>query len=80
MINARKIAPIVNQAIARADKSIIAETFYDEVSNRVFVKLIKGQRKTEIVLPARYFDNGDATELDRSVKKALERLRHTPIG
>ena len=80
MINLRRIAPIINQAITRTDKDVIAETFYDEVSNRVFVKLIKGQRKTEIALPARYFDNGSADEIGRSLKPAIERLRHTPIG
>jgi len=81
MKNTRKIVQAVDAAIKRADSKAIAERiFYDDVSNRVFVTLFRGPRKTEVVMPARWFDDQGAERIDQSIRDGVKRLEHTPIG
>lgn len=81
MTEAQKLTSKVEAAIKRADPTVITErTFYDEVSDRLFVTVFKGPRKTEIVLIVRQYRNGDAEQINRVVEQSLERLKHTPIG
>jgi hypothetical protein len=78
MTNIRKMIPKVEARIKQADPEVITErTFYDEVSDRLFVTIVKGPRKTEIMLLGRDF--GDA-QVDRAVAQGVARLEHTPIG
>jgi hypothetical protein len=79
MANARRLKARVESAIKRAGKDVIAgRVFYDDVSDRLYVSLFKGPRKTEFVL--RTLDGTGQEEIDSAVKQALERLEHTPIG
>ncbi|HXG93094.1 MAG TPA: hypothetical protein VNN73_12125 [Blastocatellia bacterium] len=81
MKNARKLTPIIDAAVKRADKNAMTErVFYDEVSDRLFVAIVKGSRQVEITLPARCFENGSADQIDSRIKEAVKRLDRTPIG
>lgn len=81
MTEARKLTLKVEAAIKRADPKVITErTFYDEISDRLFVTIVKGPRKTDIIFIGSEFGNGDGERIDRMVERSLERLKHTPIG
>ncbi len=81
MTEAQKLTLKVEAAIKRADPNAITErTFYDEVSDRLFVTIFKGPKKTEIVFIVCEYNNGDAERINRVVERSLERLKHTPIG
>lgn len=81
MTEAQKLTLKVEAAIKRAAPNVITErTFYDEVSDRLFVNIFKGSRKTEIVFIVREYNNGDAERINRVVEQSLERLKHMPIG
>jgi hypothetical protein len=81
MTEARKLTLKVEAAIKRADPNVITDrTFYDEISDRLFVTIVKGSRKTDIVFISHLFKNGDSERIDRLVEESLERLKHTPIG
>ncbi|HMG34752.1 MAG TPA: hypothetical protein VKM94_12505 [Blastocatellia bacterium] len=73
----------VDAAVKRADSGIVAErSFFDEISDRLFVTIVKGSRKTEFVLRPSHLTNGegDTKEIDRTVQEAVTRLQKTPIG
>ena len=81
MTQAQKLTRKVEAAIKRADPNAITErTFYDEVSDRLFVTIFKGPRKTDIVFIVGEYNNSDAERINRVVEQSLERLKHTPIG
>ena len=81
MTEAQKLTLKVEAAIKRADPTVITErTFYDEVSDRLFVTVFKGPRKTELMFFVREHNNGDAELIARVVERSLERLKRTPIG
>jgi hypothetical protein len=81
MVNTRRIVVTVDAAIKQADSKAIAERiFYDDVSDRVFVTIFKGPRKTEVVLPARWFEGQGADHINESIRDGVKRLAHTPIG
>ena len=76
MTEVRKLASRVEAAIKRADSGAIVErTFYDDISDRLFINVVKGPRKTEIMLTAR-----DENDVDRLVEQCLARLKDMPIG
>jgi len=76
MIEARKLASRVEAAIKRADTDVIIDrAFYDDISDRLYINVVKGSRKTEIMLTIK-----DEKEIDRLVEQGLLRLRNTPIG
>jgi len=83
MADARLLKAKVDAAIKRTGSGVIAErTFYDEVSGRLYVTIFKGPRKTDFVLRVREFENGDSANkaIEQTVKDAVARLEHTPIG
>ncbi|HKS41325.1 MAG TPA: hypothetical protein VJX74_12000 [Blastocatellia bacterium] len=81
MTEAQKLTLKVEAAIKRADPNVITErTFYDEVSDRLFVTIFKGPRKTDLIFIVPEYNNGDAERINRVVEQSLERLKHTPIG
>jgi hypothetical protein len=81
MTDAQKLTWKVEAAIKRADPNAITErTFYDEISDRLFVNIFKGPRKTEIIFIVREYNNGNTERIDSIVVRAVERLKHTPIG
>ena len=81
MTEAQKLKLKVEAAIRRADPNVITErTFYDEVSDRLFVTIFKGPRKTELMFIVPEYNNGDPERINRVVERSLERLKHTPIG
>jgi hypothetical protein len=81
MAVARKLISKLEAAVRRADPNAIVErTFYDEVSNRLYVTVVDGPRKTEMVLLADEFADGDQERIDRVAEEGLMRLKRTPIG
>lgn len=83
MADFRSLKSMVDAAIKQIDKSVIAErSFYDDVSNRLFVTVFKGSRKTEFVLSTRHLNNDDSSrkEIENVVRDAIKRLDRTPIG
>ena len=81
MTEAKKLTLKVEAAIKRADPNVITErTFYDAVSDRLFVTIFKGPRKTDLMFFVSEYNNGDAERINRVVEQSLERLKHTPIG
>lgn len=80
MTEAKKLISKVEAVIKRADPNVITErTFYDEVSDRLFVTIFKGTRKTDLIFIVSEY-NGDVEQINRVVEQSLERLKHTPIG
>jgi len=81
MTDARKMIPRIEALIKRADpKAITARTFYDDASNRLYVTIVKGSRKTDITLLGDYLTGNHHEETERLIKEAVARLQHTPIG
>jgi hypothetical protein len=81
MTEAQKLTLKVEAAIKRADPTVITErTFYDDVSDRLFVTIFKGPRKIDLVFIVSEHNNGDGEQISRVVEQSLERLKHTPIG
>ena len=81
MRNVRKIKPRVDGLIRRIDPHVIvAGTFYDEASDRVYITIVDGPRKIEVTLLGREFDNGGLETITEELKAAMGRLRHQPIG
>jgi hypothetical protein len=81
MINKRKIVGAIDAALSRAGSKVIAERiFYDDVSDRVYVTLFNGPRKTEVILPGRWFDGQGAGSIDQTISDGIKRLGYTPIG
>jgi hypothetical protein len=70
----------VEAEIRRADPKVMTGTFYDDISDRLFVTLVKGSRKISVSLRGRDFGNGDSKKIDRAIEDGLRRLEHTPIG
>jgi hypothetical protein len=67
--------------IKQADPEVIVQgTMYDEPSSRLYVTVVKGVRKTDIVLPRHYFENGSGERVEKNVRAALARLERTPVG
>jgi hypothetical protein len=81
MTEARKLASRVEAAIKRADPTVIAERiFYDEVSSRLYVTVVKGARKTDMIFPSLLFGGEDQEQIRKVVETTLARLKTTPIG
>jgi hypothetical protein len=81
MTEAKKLTLKVEAAIKRADPNVITErTFYDDVSDRLFVTIFKGPRKTDLIFIVPEYNNGGAEKINRVVEQSLERLKRTPIG
>ena len=81
MNNIRKMTATVDSIVKKLDpKVIVQRAFYDDVSGRLFVSLVKGRRVYEVVLQGRSFGNGDLTEVEQSVKAGVDRIQHQPIG
>lgn len=81
MGNLRKAIPKVEAAIKRLDpKVIVQRTFYDEVSNRLYVGVVKGLRETEIVLLGHDFDDDLLKRVNQSLEDGLKKLEHAPIS
>ncbi|HXG65606.1 MAG TPA: hypothetical protein VNO70_10895 [Blastocatellia bacterium] len=59
---------------------IVQRSFYDDASDRLFVSLVKGPRKTEIVLSGHDFNNGELGSVRAAIKQGVERLERVPIG
>lgn len=81
MTEARNLTAKVEAAFKRADSDVIVErTFFDEVSDRLYITIVKGPRKTEIVLTGSERDQSDQKKIEHLVEQCLLRLEHTPIG
>lgn len=81
MADRKIMSSVVTSQIKRLDPSAIVQgTLYDQVSGRLVVTLVKGLRRVQIVLPARWFENGYGDRLKRAVKDAVERLQQVPTG
>jgi len=81
MDKTRRMIATVNSLVKKLDPKVIVDrTFYDDVSGRLFVSLVKGQRGHEFNLHNRDFDNDDLKELSQSIQAGIDRIQHQPIG
>ena len=80
MTNVRQMKAKVEAAIKRVDSKLIAGTFYDDASDRLFVTIVRGPRKISVTLRGRDFGNGDSKKVDKAIEDGLRRLQDTPIG
>lgn len=81
MGNLRKAIPKVEAEIKRLDPEVIVQrTFYDEVSDRLYVGVVKGLRETEIVLLGRDFEDELLKRVNQSLEDGLKKLEHAPIS
>ena len=81
MGNLRKAIPKVEAAIKRLDPDVIVQrTFYDEVSDRLYVGVVKGLREMEIVLLAHDFDDDLLKRVNQSLEDGLKKLEQAPIS
>jgi len=81
MGNLRKAIPKVEAAIKRIDPEVIVQrTFYDEVSDRLYVGVVKGFRENEIVLHSRDFEDDLLKRVNQLLEEGIKRLEHAPIS
>jgi hypothetical protein len=81
MIDVRKLIPRIEALIKRADPKVITDrTFYDAASNRLYVMIVKGSRKTEITLLGTHLTSDHQEETERLINEGLGRLARVPIG
>ena len=81
MNNIKSMIATVDSMVKRLDpKVIVQRTFYDDVSGRLFVSLVKGPRVYEVMLSGRNFDNGDSGRVEQSIKAGIDRIQHQPVG
>lgn len=81
MADRKKMSSVVESSIKRLDSDTILQgTLYDEASGRFVVTVVKGPRRVQMVLPARWFENGYGDRLNRVLKEGIDRLRQSPIG
>jgi hypothetical protein len=71
----------VNSLVKKLDPMVTVDrTFYDDVSGRLFISLVKGQRGHEFNLHSRDYADGDLKRLTQSIEDGIERIQHQPIG
>jgi hypothetical protein len=82
MTDGKSLKSRIDDAIKSADKDVIVErSFFDDISERLYVTIVKGSRKVEFILKPRGLASGDGErEIERVVKEALSRLSRAPIG
>lgn len=81
MSDLRKVIPKVEAAIKRIDPDIIVQrTFYDEVSDRLFIGIVKGLRETEIMLFSKDFEDDLLKRVNQTLEQSIKKLEHTPIS
>ena len=81
MNNIRNMIATVDSIVKKLDpKVIVNRSFYDDVSGRLFVSLVKGRREYEVVLSGSSFGNGDSTKVEQSMKAGVDRVQHQPIS
>lgn len=81
MSNVRKLIPKVEATIKRIDPEIIVQrTFYDEVSDRLYVGIVKGLQEIDIVLLGHDFEDDLLKNVNQSLEQGIKKLEHTPIG
>ena len=81
MNNIRNMIATVDSMVKKLDpKVIVQRSFYDDVSGRLFVSLVKGRREYEVMLSGRSFGNGDLAKVEQSVKAGVDRVQHQPIS
>jgi hypothetical protein len=77
----RKFIPKIEAAVKRIDpKVIVQRTFYDEVSDRMYVGIVKGLRETDIVLLGHDFEDDLLKRVNQSLEQGVKKLEHTPIS
>jgi hypothetical protein len=80
-MDVRKMKAKVDTEIKRIDSKALSGMFYDSASDRLFVTIVKGPRKTSIALRGRDFAGDDSTKVvGRAIKAGVARLERTPIG
>jgi hypothetical protein len=81
MSDLRKVIPKIEAAIKRIDPDIIVQrTFYDEVSDRLFIGIVKGLRETEIMLFSQDFEDDLLKRVNQTLEQSIKKLEHTPIS
>lgn len=81
MSNLRKMIPRVESIIKHIDaKAIVSGTFYDDVSDRLILTVVKGSRRLEITLLPYEIDGVKDERIHQTLKRHLDRLAHTPTG
>ena len=81
MNNIKNMIATVDSLVKKLDpKVIVQRTFYDDVSGRLFVSLVKGPRVYEVILSSRCFGNGDLGKVEESIRAGIDRIQHQPVG
>ena len=81
MTKTRNMIATVDSMVKKLDpKVIVQRSFYDDVSGRLFVSLVKGRREYEVMLSGRSFGDGDLAKVEQSVKAGVDRVQHQPIS
>lgn len=81
MSDVRRMIAKAESMIKQSDPDVIVQaTMYDEPSTRLYVTIVKGSRKTDMIFPKRDFDNSSGERLDRIVREGMSRLGSVPIG
>lgn len=80
MTDVRQMKATVQAAVKKADAGVMAGTFYDAASDRMFVTIVKGSRKISVALRGRDFGNGGSDTVIRAITEGIQRLDRTPIG
>lgn len=81
MNSVRRMSDTVYSIVKRIDPTVIVQrAFYDEISGRLFVSLVKGRQEYEFGLPARYFSNGDLELVSGALKDGIDRMVKQPLS
>ena len=59
---------------------IVQRTFYDEVSDRFYIGVVKGFREMELVLLGHDFEDDQLKRVNQSLEDGLKKLSMLPIS
>lgn len=80
MRNTRKIVAVIDRAVKENDSAVMVQgTFYDDASDRVFTTLVKGSKRINLTLSGEETES-NSSNVGRTVKEAITKLEHQPIG
>jgi hypothetical protein len=81
MADIRRNIAKVEAAVKRIDSDVIVQsTFYDDVSNRLFLTLVDGPRKTQLTFTSYDFDDASFERVSRALRASVDKLKVVPIG
>lgn len=81
MSDIRRMIPKIEVAVKRIDPDVIIQSsFYDDVSNRLFLTLVDGPRRTQVTFTNYDFNDEGMERVSRALRASVDKLKLVPIG